>query len=179
MAQFEAFAPHVEVNGETILSVVNGMGIAKDLGRKILADEGIVDPQPGQWYPQQAWLNTFRAIAEKIGPATLLAIGKAIPANAQWPPEVNTIEKALASIDIAYKMNHRGGEIGYYRFEATGPRAGRVVCRNPYPSEFDRGIILAVAYRFAPQGSIPSVKLDETAPTRKKGADACTFLVSW
>lgn len=179
MAQFEAFAPNVEVNGETIRSVVEGMGIAKELGLKFLSDEGIEDPQPGQWYSQQAWLNVFRTITERIGQGTLFAIGKAIPENAQWPPEVDTIEKALASVDVAYHMNHRGGEIGHYQFEQTGPDSGKMICHNPYPSEFDRGIITAVVRKFAPQGTLPVVKLDETAPTRKQGANSCTFLITW
>jgi hypothetical protein len=179
MTQFKAFAPNVEVNGETILSVVDGMGIAKELALKILASQGIANPQPGQWYPQQAWLDAFQIIAEKIGPTTLLAIGKAIPAHAQWPPQIDTIEKALDSINTAYHMNHRGGEIGSYQFELTGPNSGRVICRNPYPSEFDQGIIYAVARKFAPKGAFPFVKLDETAPMRKNGADSCTFLITW
>jgi hypothetical protein len=54
-----------------------------------------------------------------------------------------------------------------------------MVCHNPYPSDFDQGIIYAVARKFAPKGDFPSVKLDETAPTRKKGGDSCTFLVTW
>jgi hypothetical protein len=117
MAQFKAFAPNVEVNGETVLSVLDGMGPYKESGLKILADNGIKDPQPGVWYPQQAWLNAFKIIADKIGVCTLLAIGKTIPANAKWPPQVDTVEKALVSIDIAYHINHRGGEIGTYHFE--------------------------------------------------------------
>jgi hypothetical protein len=179
MAQFKAFAPNVEVNGETIRSVVNGMGIASNLGLKILAEQGIVDPKPGQWYPQQAWLNAFQTVAEKVGASTLMAIGKAIPENAQWPAEINSIEKALASIDVAYHMNHRGGEIGHYLFEPTGPNSGKMICHNPYPSDFDRGIIYAVVRKFAPQGAYPSVWLDATALTRKNGADSCTFLISW
>ena len=72
------------------------MGPYKETGLKILAEHGIANPQPGHWYPQQAWLDAFKAIAEKIGAGTLLAIGKTIPENAQWPPHVDTIEKALA-----------------------------------------------------------------------------------
>jgi hypothetical protein len=179
MAQFKAFAPKVEVNGETVLSVVDGMGPFKDTGLKILADQGIQNPQAGHWYSQQAWLDAFQAIAAKIGAGTLLAIGKTIPENAKWPPQVDTIEKALASIDMAYHMNHRGGEIGSYKFELTGPKAGKMVCHNPYPSEFDQGIIYAAARKFAPKGIFPTVKLDETAPTRKTGGEACTFLITW
>ena len=36
MAQFRAFAPAVEVNGETVLSVVDGMGSFKAGAMKIL-----------------------------------------------------------------------------------------------------------------------------------------------
>jgi hypothetical protein len=179
MAQFKAFAPNVEVNGETVLSVVNGMGPFKETALKILTDHGIKDPQAGQWYSQQAWLDAFKTISEKIGTSTLLAIGKTIPENAQWPPQIDSIEKALASIDMAYHMNHRGGEIGNYQFEQTGPKSGKMICKNPYPSDFDQGIVYAVAHRFAPKGVIPAVSLDETAPTRKKGADSCTFLITW
>lgn len=179
MAQFKAFAKGVEVNGETVLSVVDGMGAFKTKGLEILTANGIKDPQPGHWYSQQAWLDAFKTISEKLGTATLLAIGKTIPANAKWPPQVDNIEKALASIDVAYHMNHRGGEIGHYQYTSTGPKSGKMVCKTPYPSEFDQGIIHAAARKFAPPGIFPVVKLDETQPTRKKGADACTFLITW
>jgi len=179
MAQFKAFAPGVEVNGETVLSVVDGMGPYKDMGLKILAENGINDPKPGQWYPQQAWLDAFKTIADKMGPNTMLAIGKTIPENAQWPPQVDTIEKALGSVDMAYHMNHRGGEIGSYRFESTGAKTGKMTCTNPYPSDFDLGIIYSVARKFAPKGAFPTVKLDETLPTRKTGGETCTYLIGW
>ena len=179
MTQFKAFAPGVEVNGETVLAFVNGMGPFKATGLQILAANGIKDPQPGVWYPQQAWLDAFKIIAERTGAGTLLSIGKAIPESAQWPPQVDTIEKALASIDVAYHMNHRGGEIGYYHYEPTGPQSGKMICNNPYPSDFDQGIIFAVARRFAPPGRFAKVTLDAGAPTRKKGAESCTFLINW
>ncbi len=179
MTQFRAFSSGVEVNGETVLSVVAGLKKVQETSLKILADNGIVDPQPGQWYPQQAWLNAFKSISNGMGPAALRAIGQQIPVNAQWPPDVDTVEKALASIDVAYHMNHRGGEIGFYHFESVGYRSGKMTCQNPYPSDFDLGIIEATARRFAPEGTYPVVRLDEMAPSRKKGGDACTYWVSW
>ena len=169
----------MEVNGETVLSLVDGLGPFKEKGIKILTDQGIKDPKPGNWYPQQAWLNAFKIISDNIGSSTLLAIGKTIPRNAKWPPQIDTIEKALASIDVAYHMNHRSGEIGSYCYESTGEKSGKMICNNPYPSDFDQGIIFAVARKFAPENTFPSVKLDETAPTRKKGAESCTFIINW
>lgn len=180
MAQFKAFAPNVEVNGETVLSVVAGVPGAEGLARKILAESGIVDPQPGHWYRQQAWLDAFRQISEQVGPRTLFSIGKAIPENAQWPPAVNSIETALPSIDIAYHMNHRGGEIGSYAYEKTGARSARMVCRNPYPCDFDRGIVISAATRFKPKDVVAvSARHDDSAPCRSKGGDACTYIVEW
>ena len=180
MAQFKAFAPSVEVNGETVLSVVNGMGIYKKQSIEFLEKNGINNPQPGQWYSQQAWLNAFKEISETIGPKTLFAIGKAIPENAKFPPEIDSIEKGLSAIDVAYHMNHRGGEIGHYKFESTGYNSGKMVCKNPYPCEFDKGIIESMAQKFKPKDSIMAfVEHDNSQPCRKKGADSCTYLISW
>ena len=180
MAQFKAFASGVEVNGETVLSVVDGMGTFKASALRILAEHNIPNPQPGKWCPQQAWLDAFKEIAGKMGDTTLLAIGRKIPENAKWPPEIDALEKALASIDVAYHMNHRGGEIGYYQFEKTGDKSGKMICNNPYPCDFDRGIVDAVARKFKPQDvALVNVKHDDSQPCRKKGADSCTYLITW
>lgn len=179
MAQFVAFSPNVEVNGQTVLSVVDGMGAFKSLSLKILSDNGITDPKPNEWYKQQSWLDSFKRIAEKIGERTLYTIGQKIPENAQFPPDIDTIDKALSAIDVAYHMNHRGGEIGHYNFTKTNDNSGTMVCDNPYPTEFDRGIIEAMAKRFAPSGSNVRVVLDANKPSRKSGADSCTYIISW
>lgn len=179
MAQFKAFAPGVEVNGQTVSSIIGGMGIFEESALKILAENGIPEPQPDQWYSQQAWLDAFKTIAETIGPATLRQIGIKIPERAKWPSNIDSIEHALASIDVAYHMNHRGGEIGHYDFRPMGPRSAEIVCSNPYPCEFDRGLIQAVARKFAPAGVIVIVDHDNSQSCRNNGAHACTYLISW
>ena len=180
MAQFKAFAPNVEVNGATVNSVVDGMGAFKARALQILSECGISEPQVGKWYSQTSWLNAFKKIAESIGSNTLYTIGMKIPENASFPPEINSIEKALASLDVAYHMNHRGGFIGTYKYQKTGEKAGVMVCTNPYPDDFDRGIVEAIARKFKPRDSaIVKVVHDDTAPCRKKGADSCTYKISW
>ncbi len=179
MKPFQASSPAVEVNGETVLAIVAGMSFATHRANRILAAHRIEDPQPGRWYRQQDWLEAFREIAEILGPNTLYQIGMKIPEQAKFPPAIDTVEKALGAINQAYQMNHRGGEIGSYEFHPTGAGAGRVVCRNPYPSDFDRGIIHAMASRFAANRLQVRVELDPSQPTRKNGGESCTFLVNW
>jgi hypothetical protein len=191
---FKAINPHVEVNGETVLSLINGMGFAKVAGKSILSNNGIDDPKPGQWYKQQSWLNAFKEISEKIGDATLKAIGKSIPETAQFPTEIDSIEKALFSIDIAYHMNHRlDGKplfdpatgiitegIGHYIAEKKTDTLITIICDNPYPDAFDLGLIDTMAKKF-PGNAAHFIKVQQLTETvsRTKGDNTSVFEISW
>jgi hypothetical protein len=194
MAQFVAFNKDVEVKGQTVLSVVEGMGAFRSQALKILKENGIDDPASDKWYSQQAWLNAFKEIHDHLGEKTLHSIGKKIPESARFPPEIDSIFKALAAIDVAYHMNHRlNGKvmfdpatgtmtegIGHYQCEKIDDHRVMMACNNPYPSEFDRGIILTMAQKFLPSDAkILKAELDPAKPTRKNGADSCTYNVSW
>jgi len=96
MAEFKAFEANIKVNGPTILSLVNGMGKHKEMGVEILEDNGIENIKEDGWYSQQAWLDSFKDIASEIGESTLFNIGKAILESAQFPPEIDAIEKGLS-----------------------------------------------------------------------------------
>jgi hypothetical protein len=192
MTEFQALDPRVEVNGETVLSVVAGMGAFRSAALQLLAENGIEFPEPGHWFPQQSWLNAFKVIAERVGDATLHRIGRAIPEHAQWPRAIDSIEQALASIDVAYHLNHRIGRqvlydaatgtmregIGHYALRGEGPRSARVVCDNPYPCAFDQGIVQAVAERFCAPGDRVSVA-HAVSGCRRAGDAACSYIVSW
>ena len=179
MAEFVALARNVEVNGQTVLSVVDGMGAFRNLAVEILKRHGIADPKPDTWYGQQSWLDAFKEIFERVGKSTLVQIGQKIPENAKFPPEIDSIEKALASVDVAYHLNHRGGEIGHYSFSKLGRSAAKMVCANPYPCEFDQGLVKSVAKRFLPPGKTAVVAHDDAQPCRRKGGASCTYLVNW
>ncbi|MCS7073054.1 MAG: hypothetical protein NZ108_01160 [Bacteroidia bacterium] len=182
MAQFIPFAPNVEVNGQTVLSIVKAISAGQELRMKILEKHGIINPKPDEWYSQEAWLKAFEEIASNIGPNTLFSIGKAIPENAIFPPDIDNLEKALNSINIAYHMNHRGGEIGYYKVVSFdwNERKAVMECKNPYPRHFDRGIITTMVRRFKPEDSLFSeVVLDTSKPNRLLGAESCFYLITW
>ncbi len=179
MAEFKAFSPRVEVLGEVVLSLVNVMGAFKTISLEILRENGIGDPQPDEWYSQQAWLDSFKAIAEKVGPNTLYQVGRQVPAQYAFPPMIDSIESVLSDLDAAYRKSHRGGEVGHYRFQILGMNMGKMTCDNPYPCDFDRGIISALAQRFEPPGSLTDVRHEDHAPCKKQGANSCVYTISW
>lgn len=194
MTQFRAFEQGVEVNGESVFSVVDGMDAFKAKAFDILSKYGISQLKADEWYPQQAWLDSFREISETVGASTLFLIGKKIPENAQFPSDIDNIEKALQAIDVAYHMNHRLNKeqlfnprtgimkegIGHYGYVKMDAKKARIICNNPYPCDFDRGIIEAMAKRFKPFESLfVKVIHDASAPCRKNGADSCTYFVEW
>jgi predicted hydrocarbon binding protein len=150
MPQYEPFDDGVEARGQTILSVVDAFPSAlQGRAEAILAEHGIEDIDPDMWYPQENYLGSLEEIDDSMGTNTLNQIGKTIPKNAEWPPSVDTAFDAVESIDEAYQMNHRGGEIGYYSADKTDDKTIEVTCSNPYPCAFDRGLLEGVLKEFA------------------------------
>jgi hypothetical protein len=192
MAQFVAINPNVEVNGQTVLSLVNGLGPFRTKGIEILKECGISNIKLDNWYSQQAWLNAFKHISKNTGSSTLLLIGKSIPDNAQFPSEIDDIFKALSSIDIAYHMNHRlDGKtlfdkqtgsmtegIGHYHYKKVSNNEIEIKCDNPYPCDFDKGIVMQMANRFRPSNARAKIVHDESG-CRKNGDESCIYRVTW
>jgi len=191
MIPFRAFDPRVEVNGRTILSVLEAIPDYKEYALGVLEKNGIQGLHRGSWHAQQNWLDAFRDIAGEIGVFTLYAIGRCIPDSADWPSDVVTLEGGLASIDIAYHMNHRIGTvpmfdaetgkmvegIGHYAVRKLGPGHADLVCDTPYPCDFDKGILAATANKFKAARDIVSIR--ESPDCRKTGAPSCTYTVRW
>src|SRR6056297_1090049 len=168
MATYEAFDRGVEVKGQTVLTIVEtAMGrfseAYQERALQALAAEGITEPDPEEWYPQQTWLNAFETIAEELQPHVLDRLGEQVPEIAAWPNDFETVAAGLRSIDDAYQQNHRGGEIGYYEFERTGDRSCELTCHNPYPCPFDRGLVRGVAKQYASVDAF--VFIEETGET--------------
>lgn len=197
--QFVPFAEGIEVNGQTVVAVVDGLSIFSALASTYLLDEGIgradacglVEVDPDGWYSQRAWLRSFERISQQLGDGVLLQIGMAIPRNAAFPPWVRDIHGAIRSIDVAYHMNHRKlgrsmfepetgrmeEGIGHYGYEpVAGQRRIFSVCHNPYPCAFDQGILQAMACRFEPDARVVH---DMSRPCRKRADDTCTYVITW
>ncbi len=197
--QFKPFEKNIEVNGQTVYAIVDGFRVIKALAYKHLSDAGIGDVEKDgsvkirldAWYSQEAWLKAFESISKGVGSSVLFQIGLSIPKNAKFPPWVKDVESAIQSVDIAYHMNHRksGKElfdpasgkmtegIGHYGYKKVdGENLIISECENPYPCDFDMGILTFMAQKFQPDAV---VRHDDSKPCRKKGSSNCTYIVQY
>lgn len=175
MAEFVAFDPNVEVRGVSMVSINQAIG---EKAAPVLKKYNLEVIEPDGWYSQQNYLNAFQEVS-RMGFFNLISIGMRIPDLALFPP-INSVEEALSLLNAAYQMNHRGGDIGEYRLEKVSGREARMICRNPYPSDFDYGLIYRLTQKFLPEDSTGAIVIrDDTAPTRKKGADSCSYTIKW
>jgi hypothetical protein len=178
MAEYRAFSPTAEVLGQAVLCIVGGMAANRVRAQQLLAEHGVDPLDPQRWYPQQRVLDALRAIFERIGPLTVRGIGRQMFDCAPFP-KAPMLEEALRGIQRTYEAHHRHGDIGHYRVEPAGPGSAHVVCLNPYPCDFDLGLVEAVAERNRPLHSLRVRVVHAPGDCRKRGQDACTYVVSW
>jgi hypothetical protein len=184
----------VQTTGSTVRSVIDCLPVGQDHRRATFKKFGIDSNTNETWYPLVPLLKTLHDLQATTGGMNLFQIGKAITASAKFPP-MKDLEMALNSIDIAYHMNHtldnkpmfnpvtgKTPGIGNYnlvQFDAT-KRKATMICTDPYPSEFDRGIITQIVRNFRPKDSVKyQVDLDSTAESRAKNGKSCTYLITW
>jgi hypothetical protein len=170
MPQYEAFSQDAEVNGRSVRSIVEGVGqfssAYKERALEILDNHGLPEPEEGEWYSMQAYLDAFAELTDTVGPKTVWKIGSEIPNVVDWPPEVETVEEAMESLDDVYNMNHRGSDLGYHDFEQTGDSNGVMTCQNHYPSSLDEGLLKCVAEKFSDDGAFVRVEQTEEGTER-------------
>lgn len=197
--QFVPLEPGIEVNAQTVYSVVEGFTIFKKIPSDILlglgigrvGPDGLVKLADDEWISQATWLAGFEAIANAVGLGALYGIGLKIPECAIFPSWVTDVHSAIRSIDVAYHLNHRkNGKvmfdpesgtmeegIGHYGYAAIpGQRRILSTCSNPYPCDFDKGIVTAMARRFAPDAWVDHI---EPENCRKTGSNRCIYSVTW
>ena len=157
-----------------------------------LGISGNLDPEvlKSQYVPMTAWVKSTHDIVDEVGASTVYSIGKKIPDTAPLPPGTDDIKAVLMGVDISFHMHHRKDGvvmfdpatgtmlegIGHYHCELQGGgTSAHLTCDNPYPCDLDRGIIAGFAARFEPAVSVSHA----TSACRKKGDNACVYLVQW
>lgn len=185
MSEFISFTPGVEVRGEVMAAFIGAFPEnVLTTGTRILEKHGITAPKDGEFYPLQSFLDAMKEISDVFTSQMLGRIGEKIALHAVLPPGIQELLQCLSAVDIAYHMNHRGGDIGSYQFSVLGKQDGLeravMVCPNPYPCSFDRGVIEGFAKRFKTQDTYEVVvRHDDSQPCRRKGDKSCTYIISW
>jgi hypothetical protein len=188
----------LEVFGGSLVAVYDGFGPHTEIATRIMIDRGLIGRgsdgkfaiDPGRWYPMRSWIETLCAIEREVGPNIMFNVGKNVPKYARFPPTITDITSLLTSTDVAYHMNHR--KDGKLMFDsATGSmiegighyRSRRIIDKNeivtvinsPYPCEFDRGLLTALANRFEPQAKTVHIE----GSCRKIGRNLCRYSTTW
>jgi hypothetical protein len=166
---------HATVSGGNILSMLAAMGPFRKRGEAILAEHGISEVDVERWYPLRAYVASLRTISQKMGPNTLLQIGKQIPHHIPLPPGLDSFEKVASSFDPAFEMNHRGFPPHPISYEMTSDRSALITTGTPYPCEFDRGVIQGFFQTLL--GTRVTVTHDENGGCKNEGSGTCTHLV--
>jgi hypothetical protein len=126
----------------------------------------------------------MKEVSERLGHTVLYLIGTKIAHNAILPEGIDSFEVCLEAIDQAYHMNHRGGDIGFYKYSFNGHdgaiRRATMECRNPYPCSFDKGVLEGFSQRFKPDACKDIfIREDEQSNCRKKGHESCFYQIVW
>ncbi|SEW23839.1 4-vinyl reductase [Natrinema salifodinae] len=177
---FEGSLEGSEVIGRSPLSyIAAGESVSSFVGKEItskLAEYGLEDIEPEDWYPLAIPLAMLYDMRDEYGGVRMRNMGQNVPKNVEFPPELSEVDNALRAIDQAYHQNHRGGEIGSYEFKKEGPNEASMICENPYPCEFDKGLIRGVAKKFADN----PVQVEEVGDQcRADGDHRCEYRIEW
>ncbi len=166
---------HLEITSEAVNPVLRTISLEyfqKKLLHKFGMDEEIKD---GGFHNMTNYLGLLHEVAKK--PNVLKQIGTHIFTEAKFPPQISNFEQALTSVDTAYYMNHRnlkGEEIGHYKFEKKSEKEFFMICDNPYPCDFDMGIILGIAAKFEVKIGLEHADKE----CRKDGAGQCKYMTT-
>ncbi|HVJ15544.1 MAG TPA: hypothetical protein VM686_08885 [Polyangiaceae bacterium] len=197
--QRKAYEPGIEVSGASLAAILDGFKQYPSIAMKHLVKHGVIknagatwtEVDKSGWYPLETWLAAHDAIASEVGINALYSIGKSIPKAIPLPPHITDIFMLMGSIDVVYHMNHRkNGKVMFNpetgeMLEGIGHHSAKIDKDNkrivmessdPYPCDFNRGIMTAWAARF--QEDAKTIH-DNNAPCKKKGAESCSYIIWW
>ncbi|WP_241759155.1 hypothetical protein [Pyxidicoccus parkwayensis] len=188
----------LSVSGSSTISIIDAVKGFSVLVEELMStmkittrnSEGKPVVDPAAWYPLEDYMPVYKKIESLLGGRGLEKVGSTIPQFADMPANIRDIHSALASIDVAYHMNHRLdgkpmfnpatgemvegiGHVGYQPVD--GKNEIHLVCDDMYPCRFNIGLIRGMAQRFQPQAELTH----DPQKCRLKGAATCTYVVTW
>lgn len=166
---------HIMILGAAIKPVIEAFlnkGYAKQLINQKLGTDTI---EPDTAYSAAKYIDTLRSIETDMSAQVLRKVGRFMMENAKWPTNIENLEQGLASINIAYRMNHTPNakaDIGEYKFKKMDDNTYEIHCDNPYPCSLDLGIITGVTNAFDRKAFV-----SHGDGCREKGGTQCVYTI--
>lgn len=163
-----------EYFGGALSSFILALGHSPTVVEKILRDAGIERLDPEGWYDFDRAIAVYRRIAEEVGRAAIIEVGRKIIDAAEFPPGIDSVQAMLGCLGLAYHMNARGPDVGDIVCSFEDDHSATIEWSAAGPCVAAIGIIEGCCAR---HGAKPLV--EHGADCRDRGARACIFNVSW
>ncbi|MCA9716473.1 MAG: hypothetical protein H6713_15220 [Myxococcales bacterium] len=162
-------------NGAALNSFLLGLGHSDALVKKVLNDAGVDTIDPGRWYEINWAIGIYFAIAEQIGRAAIIAVGKKMIETAPFPPIDRNIKSLLMSLDAAYRLNAEGPNIGGITTEFHDDTSATSVWTSMGPCPLNIGIIQGCCSKLG----IHAIVEHAPGECMDKGGASCTYHISF
>jgi hypothetical protein len=175
----KVFDEKAEFTGQTLLAYVAAQpSTIKKRLLAILKELNIDAEDPEAWYKLDSAIQFYQRVREEFGPNTVYNLGKMFGDLYELPPEIDTLEKFLHSLDTMYQATHRNGYAGSYEVVSHDPENREYVLRShtPYPYELIKGLLSSVGRDL---GDVVRVKDVPNKPSQAKGDEESWFSVTY
>ena len=162
--------PHAETLGIHFIAFFQNLQDFQT--RPIMEKHGLVDIQRDQWIPTRKMMYALNDLAQDPDfMAGLVAIGIEIGKRIVFPQENPTLEEAITGWNASYHAVHRNGDVGQKLAEKMGEKHYRVTLTDPFPDDFNYGILYGFALRCLPPHTDFTIFYDPAVTPRDRGGD--------
>lgn len=131
---------------------------------------------PKTFYPIDLYLELCKYLEGRLGTYAFLRLGRKMGTavmNRAFPPEVSSVEAAIAHINTAHQMFCKPA-VGKFEIVDRGPANVSVEITTPYNCVLQEGLFYEMAIRYgAPNATVTH------GVCRRQGAPACRFEVKF
>ena len=181
MPRYTPFHPDHEYLGQVLIDFENAAGAGKRI-QHYFQKHGLDDVSPSEWYPAQMFLDVLSDMTEHDDAQMmdLVSIGLKQVETAVMPPEFARLPllDILGSMDVAYRLNNRGTDIGEIQCEVVDDHYVKMIFRVPQPDDIWYGVTYGYMRRFAPRDTYFTVEYDE-AERRDFGSETTVIHINW
>lgn len=167
-----------EQSGAALATFIVALADNQDIVDKILADANIESIDPETWYDYEWAVAFFYRIERELGKAALTEIGRSMIQSALFPPQIDSVEVLLGSLDAWFKLNARGPDVGGFTCEFEDEHAAVIENSAWGPCSLNLGVIAGACSRFGVKPLIEHAAGGCQDPGDGRPS-TCVYRVSW